>query len=165
MRDRDGPWRPPPCPRPPPRSPRDPRLSLQRGDARGQEAFTKAASLHPSILPSLLLPIPPSFRVSVLSTLHPFIFLSPLSHREVSSSRNGKNQVSYLKKKRKKYPAKWSKFPISPPALSPRAPRGHSSAAWHAAQPGGNNIQQPCKERRSLFKPAINPTYLAAIWT
>lgn len=33
------------------------------------------------------------------------------------------------------------------------------------AQPGGNNIQQPCKERQSLFKPAINPTYLAAIWT
>lgn len=84
MRGRDGPW----CPRPvvspapspvwpvPARSPRQPRLSLQRGDARGQEAFTKIASLHPSIPASLLLPIPPSFAVSILSTLHPSILLS-----------------------------------------------------------------------------------------
>lgn len=57
-----------------------PRLSLQRGDARGQEAFTKAASLHLSISPSLLPSIPPA---------------------GVSGSHNSKSRISYYKKKKK----------------------------------------------------------------
>lgn len=46
-----------------------PGLSLQQGNARGQKAFTKTASLHPSITPSLYPPFPPSLLPSIFSSL------------------------------------------------------------------------------------------------
>lgn len=59
-------------PPPPPR----PRLSLQRGDTRGQEAFTKAVTLHPCIPSSLHPPIQSSLHPSVPPFLHPSVPLS-----------------------------------------------------------------------------------------
>lgn len=131
--------------------------------ARGRQG---ARGVHKDCIPSPLHPcIPPSPHPSVLRCLHPFNpspFHPSLPLGWGRFHRPTKGKVEFLiKNKIFKKSAKWSKFPIYPPTLSPRGPRGRSNAA----QPGGNNIQQPCKEQQSLFKPVINPTYLAAIWT
>lgn len=132
MRDSHGPWRPPPVspapspvpPVPSPLSP-DPRLSLQRGDARGQEAFTKAASLHP---PSFHPSFSPSLHPSMSPSFQPFTLPSSSPRGEFHRLTTAKLRFLIKNKRKIKNPPSVLNSQSPSPALSPRAPRGHSKA-------------------------------------